>query len=102
MSCGIGPNGSPRKSVSVPARITRMPRAASVTTRAMIPASRNCASSIATTSASSRRFDGDRLDDASIGAVDGEDAAVAIIEMRLEDLRALLGDDRPAHATDEL
>ena len=25
-SCGIGPKGSPRKSVSVPARITRCPR----------------------------------------------------------------------------
>ena len=28
-NCGIGPNGSPRKSVSVPARITRTPRFAS-------------------------------------------------------------------------
>ena len=43
------PNGSPRKSVSVPARITRRPAAASDVARSTIPTGRNCASSMATT-----------------------------------------------------
>ena len=51
ISCGIAPNGSPRKSVSVPARITRRPRAASDVVRSTIESSRNCASSIAITRA---------------------------------------------------
>jgi hypothetical protein len=51
MSCGMAPNGSPRKSVSVPASTTRRPRSASEVTSATTPASRNCASSIATTCA---------------------------------------------------
>jgi hypothetical protein len=55
MSCGIAPNGSPRKSVSVPARMTRRPRAASSVANATTPASRNCASSTATTCAAGSR-----------------------------------------------
>jgi len=51
MSCGMAPNGSPRKSVSVPARITRRPRSARLDATCTTPASRNCASSMATTCA---------------------------------------------------
>ena len=76
----------------------------------MIPASRNCASSTATTWASSRRFceiwsdesTGIASTTAPVVARDREDAAVAIIEMRLEYLHALLRDDGPAHAANEL
>src|SRR5712691_3439633 len=55
MSVGIGPNGSPRKSTSVPARITRTPRSARRFARSTMPSSRNCASSTATTSVPSCR-----------------------------------------------
>src|SRR5439155_532544 len=55
ISVGIGPNGRPRKSTSVPARITRTPLSARRFARSTMPSSRNCASSTATTSVPSRR-----------------------------------------------
>jgi hypothetical protein len=55
MSCGMAPKGSPRKSVSVPARITRRPRSASSVASVTMSASRNCASSTATTCAAGSR-----------------------------------------------
>src|SRR5213593_328772 len=55
MRIGIGPNGRPRKSTSVPARMTRTPRSARRFAKSTMPSSRNCASSTATTSVVSRR-----------------------------------------------
>ncbi len=45
----MGPNGSPRKSVSSPATITRKPRAVSSVARSAIFQSKNWASSMPTT-----------------------------------------------------
>src|SRR5258708_6887837 len=48
-SVGTGPNGSPRKSRSRPAQITRRPPKTSSRTTRMTPASKNCTSSMPTT-----------------------------------------------------
>jgi len=51
-NCGIGPNGFPLKSISNPAMITRIPLLASWLHTSIKPLSKNCASSIPTTSIS--------------------------------------------------
>ena len=75
----------------------------------MAPA-RNCASSIATTCVSARscardllgRVDRHRFDRAPVVARHVVDAGVALVEMRLEHLHALLRDQRATHAANEL
>ena len=52
MRAGIGPKGLPRKSVSRPAMMTLTPLLASFCTTSTIVASKNCASSMPTTSTS--------------------------------------------------
>src|SRR4029077_11695983 len=52
---GTGPNGSPRKSRSRPAQITRRPSRTSARTTPTIPGSKNCTSSMPTTLVSSER-----------------------------------------------
>ena len=52
----MGPKGSPRKSMSVPATMTRIPPSASASATSQIPSSRNWASSMATICVSGRTF----------------------------------------------
>ncbi len=56
INSGIEPKGSARKSLSIPATTTRTPRLARAFATATTPLSRNCASSIATTSVPGRSF----------------------------------------------
>src|SRR5215208_3969970 len=53
---GIGPNGSPLKSMSSPATMTSYPASASRRQTSIIPSSKNCASSMATRSVVSSTF----------------------------------------------
>src|SRR5215218_3112596 len=56
ISLGIGPNGSPLKSMSRPAAITSFPVSASRLQTSIIPSSKNCTSSMATTLVVSSTF----------------------------------------------
>src|SRR5215213_8693155 len=56
ISLGIGPNGSPLKSMSRPAAITSYPASASRLQTSIIPLSKNCTSSMATTLVVSSTF----------------------------------------------
>ena len=67
-SPGIGPNGIPRKSISSPATMTRIPLLASWLHTSIRPSSKNCASSMPTTSIS--EVNSSMLADESIGVED--------------------------------
>ena len=58
----MGPKGSPRKSMSVPATITRIPASASASATSHTPSSRNWASSMATTCVAGRTFPASRTE----------------------------------------
>ena len=110
MRSPIAPNGSPRKSVSVPARITRTPR----------PASR--VATVDDVTVEKLGFvDGDdlgigpdqaedlrgrvnrrRLELGAVVARDAVQAGISIIEMGLEDLHPPACDDTSAHPPDQL
>ena len=110
MRSPMAPKGSPRKSVSVPATITRTPRWASSVATATMSRSRNWASSMATSLGGRPhlaqdlvgRIDGRRLDLGAVVAGDVVDAGVAAVEMGLEDLDRAAGNHGAAHAADEL
>ena len=103
-SSGIGPNGRRRKSWSSPAAITRAPPSASASAASTIDGSKNCASSIPTTShprarATSSAAAVDRHGGhADAGVADHVVRVVAVVDSGLEDDHALARRSRRAAA----
>ena len=107
-SLGIGPNGSPLKSMSRPDAITSYPASARRRQTSTIPSSKNCASSTATTSVVSSTFprSSSLVETASAvwDAVVGPYLGVfrAGVDGVLEDLCAAVSVEGPAYAPDQL
>lgn len=108
-SVGTGPNGSPRKSRSRPAQMTRRPFATRSRTTLTMPGSKNWTSSTPTTLVSGReeredlRARAHRAGDERVAVVRAHElGAEAVVDRRLEDLDRATRDHRALHATDEL
>ena len=105
----MGPKGSPRKSMSVPTTITRIPASASASVTSQMPSSRNWASSMAATCGLGVDLFGELhgvghglgVDLPAVVRRDAEFAAVAVVEVGLEELNPPAGDEGTPYAPDQ-
>src|SRR6476469_1589866 len=96
----MGPNGSRRKSWSSPATMTRAPPSARASAASTTARSKNCTSSIPTTSDERARATSSAHP--STGMADDIGRVVAVVDARLEEDHALTRDLRAPEAPDHL